>query len=414
MSTSDPKIHILGIGDDGVEGLTTRARQLVQRAELIFGAEHTLALVAEAPGEKIAVGADLEQIVRRIENDAGRRIAVLATGDPLFYGVARYLCNALGKDRFEVIPHVSSMQLAFARVKESWDEAYLTNLGSRSLEEVIDRIRVAEKVGMFTSDASPPSVVARELLDRQLDYFTTYVCENLGSPDERVTHAELADVANMEFAPLNVMILLRKPGVPDRPTKGHAHRLFGNPDELFVQSKPNRELLTPAEVRAVALAQLDLRPNSVVWDIGAGTGSVAIEAAQLVPTARVFAVEQNLEDYRLMLRNIERFRVANVHAVHGRAPDVLEEVPDPDGVFLGGIGRETGRLLDYALSRLTRGGRVVVNVGSIDQLAGAHEVLRRGTGDADVWMLQVARGTHQFEQVRFDAARISFLLGARK
>ena len=119
---------------------------------------------------------------------------VLVSGDPLFYGLARYLCEKLGKDRFVVVPHVSSMQLAFARVKESWEEAYLSNLANRPLEQVIEQIRVAERVGLFTSEDCPPSKVVQALLDRRIDYFWGYVCENLGSPDERLTRGSLKEL----------------------------------------------------------------------------------------------------------------------------------------------------------------------------------------------------------------------------
>ncbi len=105
---------------------------------------------------------------------------LISSGDPLFYGVARYLCDRLGKDVFEVVPHVSSMQLAFARIKESWEDAYLTNLAGRPIEAVIDRIRTAEKIGLFSSEECPPARLARELLERGIDYFRAYVCENLG------------------------------------------------------------------------------------------------------------------------------------------------------------------------------------------------------------------------------------------
>src|SRR5262249_13444786 len=151
---------------------------------------------------------DLQEVVRTLEANLGRkRMVVVAGGDPLFYGVARYLCDRLGKDRFEVLPHVSSMQLAFARIKESWEEAYLTNLATHPLETVLDRIRTAETVGLFTSEAEGPTQVARTLLASGLDYFRAYVCENLGGPDERVTQGELGDIQGMEFSPLNVLIL---------------------------------------------------------------------------------------------------------------------------------------------------------------------------------------------------------------
>src|SRR5438876_1362971 len=165
-------------------------------------------------------------------------MVVVASGDPLFYGVARYLCDRLGKDHFEVLPHVSSMQLAFARIKESWEEAYLTNLATHSLESVLDRIRTAETVGLFTSEDEDPPSIALQLLERGLDYFRAFVCENLGAPDERVTQGDLAEIAEMEFAPLNVMILKRKPGRPDQPRTPAGFRRFGNPDDVFTQSRP--------------------------------------------------------------------------------------------------------------------------------------------------------------------------------
>src|SRR5262245_55160415 len=151
------KVQIIGIGDDGVEGLTAAARQLVEKAEVLIGARQSLAAVAESRAEKLEIGGDWDAVLRKIEASASRRVVVLATGDPLFYGTARYLCDKLGKERFEVTPHVSSMQLAFARVKESWDDAYLTNLATQPLELVVEKARTAAKVGVFTTEAAPPS-----------------------------------------------------------------------------------------------------------------------------------------------------------------------------------------------------------------------------------------------------------------
>src|SRR5947209_8541339 len=145
------------------------------------------------------------------------------------------------------------MHVVFARVNESWEEAYLTNLATHSLKEVLDRIRIAEVVGLFTSEAHDPPAIARQLLSQGLDYFRAYVCENLGAPDERVTQGELTDIQTMEFAPLNVLILKRKPGRPDQPRTPVRFRRFGNPDDVFAQSQPKSGLITQAEVRAMAL-----------------------------------------------------------------------------------------------------------------------------------------------------------------
>ncbi len=194
------KIHIIGIGDDGLDGVTAQARKLIDEADLLLGAESTLKLLPKSAGKQRAtIGGNLDDAVQQIAKAGDKQIVVLASGDPLFYGVARYLCDKLGKERFEVVPHVSSMQLAFARVKESWEDAFLTNLATHSLESLIEKIRVADTVGLFTSDQHPPSAVAQALLDQRIDYFTGYVCENLGSPDERVTQGSMNELIAREI-----------------------------------------------------------------------------------------------------------------------------------------------------------------------------------------------------------------------
>ncbi|HTM55968.1 MAG TPA: precorrin-6y C5,15-methyltransferase (decarboxylating) subunit CbiE [Pirellulales bacterium] len=404
------KIHIIGIGDDGLDGVVSPARQLIEQAQLVIGAEATLAQLPRLSADKLVVGNNLDQVIERLSRSGSERVVVLASGDPLFYGVARYLCDKLGKDRFEVVPHVSSMQLAFARVKESWEEAFLTNLASRPLDQAIEKVRIAAKVGLFTTDEAPPRAVARALLDRRIDYFSAYVCENLGSPDERVTQGELSEIAAQDFSPLNVMILVRRPNVPDRPSEAIGRRLFGNPDEAFLQSKPKQGLLTPAEVRSLALAEMDLGPTSVVWDIGAGSGSVAIEAAQIAAGGTVYAVEMDAEDYQLIIANAERFGVANLTGVLGRAPEAWKDLPDPDAIFVGGSGREISHVVELAYARLRPGGRLLASVGSLESLSAVHQALKRAANDVNVWMLNIARGTHQLERVRFEALNPTFLL----
>jgi len=408
------KVHIIGIGEDGLDGISEPARKLVMDADLLIGENHTLALVPQTPGERLVVGTSLEVAAERIEASPERKVVVLAVGDPLFYGVARYLCNRLGKDRFEVVPHVSSMQLAFARVKESWEEAFLTNLATHDVRTVLEQVRSAEKVGLFTSEANPPSDVASALLERKIDYFSAYVCENLGSPDERVTQGELGEIARQDFAPLNVMILVRKPEVPDRPSEMIGRRLFGNPDEAFLQTKPKRGLLTPGEIRAMALAEMDLGPASIVWDIGAGSGSVAIEAAQIASDGTVYAIEMDPEDHQLIIQNAKRFGVANLVPVLGRAPEAWEDLPQPDSVFVGGSGRGISRLVDAAYGKLREGGRLVATMGSIDNVAEVHQVLRRRCPHVKVWMVNLARGYHQMDRVRFESLNPTFLVAVVK
>ena len=409
------KIPIVGVGPDGLDGLTARSREVLLAAEVVFGSEAALRLLPELTAERVRVGTDLPEVAERLRAGLGvKRQVVAAIGDPLFYGTARYLCDKVGADSFEVVPHVSSMQLAFARLKESWEEAYLTDLSAKKLDDVIDKIRGAETVGLFTSEASPPNRVARELLARGIDYFRASVCENLGGRDERVTQGELSEIQDLRFDPLNIMILRRKPDRPDAPRRTAKLARFGNPDEIFAQSRPKTGLITQAEVRAVALAQLDLRVGDVAWDVGAGSGSVAIEMAQLTDPGVVYAIEQDSADYHLIVANAEQFGVPNVKPVFGQAPAVFAGLPAPDAVFVGGNGGEVARLLEGAFVALRPGGRLVANVGTLEMITTTYQVLKRLAPTVDVLLMNLARGVEQLESLRFEAINPSVILRVRK
>lgn len=419
------RIPVIGVGPDGLAGLTARARDLLLGADVVFGSDATLRLLPELTADRARIGDDLPAAVEAVRATLGkRRAALVATGDPLFYGTARYLCAKVGAEHFEVLPHVSSMQLAFARIKESWEDAYLSDLSTKPLADVLDRVRTAETVGLFTTDQYHPGRVAAELLGRGIDYFAAWVCENLGGKDERITRGDLSDLREMRFDPLNILILKRKPGVPDRPRPA-ALRRFGNPDEVFAQTRPKTGLITQAEVRAVALGQLDLHPGDVFWDVGAGSGSVAIEAAGLVAPGPAYAIEQDPADYHLIVANAGQFGVGNVRPVFGSAPAVFDGLPAPDAVFVGGNGGEVARLLEACWAALRPGGRLVTNIGTLEMLTATYAVLKRlastqraagveGSVGVEVLMVNLSRGVEQLEALRFEAVNPTFLLRARK
>lgn len=409
------KIPVIGIGPDGTAGLSARTRDTLASAELVFGSDAALRLLPELPAERVPIGSDLPAAVEKLRAQLGKkRIAVVASGDPLFYGTARYLCEKVGPEHFEVVPHVSSMQLAFARIKETWEEAYLTDLAARPLDDVLDKIRTAETVGLFTTEQANPARVARELLARGIDYFTAWVCENLGGRDERITRGELTDIRDMKFDPLNILILKRKAGRPDRQREGAKLRRFGNPDDVFAQTRPKTGLITQAEVRAVALAQLDLHPGDVFWDVGAGSGSVAIEAAALVSPGPSYAIEQDSADYHLIVANAGAFGVSNVRPVFGTAPEVFAGLPPPDAIFVGGNGGEVARLMEACYAALRPGGRLVTNVGTLEMLSATYAALKRLGGRVEVLLMNISRGVEQLESLRFEAINPTVLLRVEK
>lgn len=410
-----PKIAVIGIGDDGIDAVSPAARERILGAELLLGSERALALAPPAAkGDRQVLSGDLNELASQLESVGERRAAVLIFGDPMFYGLAKYVAERLGKERFEVLPHVSSMQLAFARVMESWDEAYLTNLAGRPLDAVVEKIRSAQKVGLFTTEEVGPQRIAATLLDRGIDYFTAYVCENLGARSETVTRGTLTEIAAQDFDPLNVMILIRQPDAPDRPRESIGQRLFGNPDEAFLQAKPKMDLLTPAEVRAIALAEMDIAAGSIVWDVGAGSGSVSVEAAQLAREGTVYSIEMDPEDYGLIRENAKKFGVSNVQPVLGKAPEAWAKLPDPDCVFIAGGGREVTRIAEEAYERLRPWGRLVIEVRSINHVAELYAALDARTHDVEVWMVNISRAAEQLGRLSFEALNPCFLLATAK
>lgn len=410
----DGRIQVVGIGDDGAASLTPYAREAIERADVLVGTPLLLDKVSFSNAQRRAIGSDLDEIKKVVRGLNGQRAVILVNGDPLFYGLARFLADSVGKDRLEVVPHVSSMQLAFARIKEPWDDAYLTNLATVPLDRVVETIRGSEHVGLFTTEAITPAVVAEALLDRRIDYFTAYVCENLGSPNERVTQGDLPTIRRSSFGPLNVMILIRHRGAADRPREMQHRRLFGNADDLFLQSRPKRGLLTPMEVRCVALAEMDLAPSSIVWDVGAGSGSLAIEAAAIVSTGKVFAIEMDAEDYGLMVENAKAFDCPSLIPVHGQAPDAWRDLPDPDAIFVGGTGRAVEELSEAAATRLQPSGRLVINVASLDSVVDVRRRLAGQGFELETRMIHVSRGVDSLGVLRMESLNPSFLLVGRR
>jgi precorrin-6Y C5,15-methyltransferase (decarboxylating) len=209
------------------------------------------------------------------------------------------------------------------------------------------------------------------------------------------------------------MILVRKAKAPEAVGQVGT-RLFGNPDECFLQSRPKRGLLTPAEVRSLALAELSLTPSSIMWDVGAGSGSVGLEAARIARDGKVYAIEMDPDDHALILENACRFGVANLEAVFGRAPEAWAPLPTPDAIYVGGSGRDVAMLVESAWERLASSGRLVTACNSIESLAAVHAFLRARSADAAYWMINIARGYEQLDRIRFESINPVFLIAATK
>ena len=398
------KCRILGVLDDGVASLGAQARQHLWHADLVIGAARTLHLFAKEIAAH-AVQRDLTGVlsqvpewIRAAQAD-NQRVVVLATGDPLCHGIAAYLASRLCIEAIEVLPNVSTLQLACARLGLPWQEMKFASVHSKDAGEwqagaapdhglyaLLRDIRQHDRLAVLTSPFNTPDRIARMLVTEHLDSeWEMAVAERLCQPEERVVSGvSIAEAAQMQFADPNVLLLWR--------TRQRAPQvLFGLPDASFEQRHPEKGLITKNEVRAVSLARMQLRADSVVWDIGAGSGSVGLEAARLCRNGHVYAIEKNEDDVAIVQRNRLAMGISNHSLLHGKAPQGLQDWADPDAVFVGGSGGELAELIALILKRLKAQGWLVMNFVTLENLAAAVEALKANGATWDVLQLQAAR-----------------------
>jgi precorrin-6B C5,15-methyltransferase / cobalt-precorrin-6B C5,C15-methyltransferase len=362
-------IHVIGIGLDGADGLTDGVRHLVLAATLLVGSARHLAYFPTLECDRIILGnftAAIDEIRRRIALDA--TIVILVSGDPLFFGLGRLLLESLPKQDLTFHPHLSSISLAFNRIKMPWQDAKVISAHGRSFDELTSALQQGvKKIAVLTDNQHSPSAIAR--LIQSLDLPATYdfwVCENLGSLDERVRYYSQSEVLNKTFDPLNVAVLLRceQKAELDLDTLP----MFGIPDRYFISFSDRPGLMTKREVRILVLAELSLNPGQIIWDIGAGTGSVSIEIGRLVPTSIVYAIEKTSAGAALIAQNCQRFQVTNVISTQGNAPEILEPLPAPHRVFIGGSGGSLGKILQVCSAKLAPNGAIVLALATLEHL----------------------------------------------
>jgi precorrin-6Y C5,15-methyltransferase (decarboxylating) len=423
---------VVGIGHDGPAGLSAEARAHVAAARVLAGGRRHLGFFPESQGEKVVIDADLEAVVARLrERYAVAKTVVLASGDPLFYGIGSVLLRAFPREDLMFLPQVSSVQLAFARLKETWHDARVVSLHGRPLEALRPAVEAREaKIALLTDGTNHPAAIAAFLRGHgAAEDYALWVCENLGGADERVSRHAPARMGEEAFSPLNVVVLVREPGVgrisnPSdcdedgleiRPTSpAQDVPLLGIPESALLHRAGPRGLITRREVRLLALCYLELRPDDVLWDVGAGSGSVSIEAARLSPALRAFAVERDDEAFRQLGENVTRLGAGGVRAVHAEAPDGLADLPDPDAVFVGGSGGRLLEILETAVRRLKPGGRIVLNCITLENLARAWDGLREQGLEPEATSVQLAHSRPLGRLHSLEPESLIFVVRARK
>ena len=356
------RLFLIGVG---CQGLTREQTGMLARCDLIVGDSRHLPLAQGMAGAKCPISPLAPALAGIRQTLANGDVGVLASGDPLFFGIGRRLLKEFGSESLVILPALSTMQEACARFHLPWDDMALLSLHGRKTLHVPGLLLAREKTFAFTDRRNTPARLARQLIDYLelieaddlLSHCRMHVAENLGSAEERLFSGPLAEAANQDFSELNVLIITR-PGLTEENLP-----LFGLGEEEIVHS---RGLITKDEVRAVTLHALRLPSTGVLWDLGAGSGSISVAAARMHPGLTVFAVDHTAEAFANVQRNIRRFGCYNIIPIQGEAPAVLSNLPDPDRVFIGGSGGRLAEMIGQAAHRLPAGGRMVVN-GVIEQ-----------------------------------------------
>ncbi|GAB4567679.1 MAG: bifunctional cobalt-precorrin-7 (C(5))-methyltransferase/cobalt-precorrin-6B (C(15))-methyltransferase [Geothermobacteraceae bacterium] len=400
------RIYVVGAGVAGQEGFSRQALELISSADLLIGGERQLALFPDFKGQTLTVGSNLPEVIEALNNRTGRTV-VLASGDPLFFGIGRYLLRNLPEEEFEFIPNVSSVQYAFAKIRQPWDDAVFVSTHGRPLKAAVDRIVANDKAAVLTDERNDPAAIARELIDRGREGYACWLCENLGGEDERIVETDVRGLLEIKAAPLNVLILVKQ-----FEGEGKDRRSWlGIPDDEFATVK---KLITKQEVRVITLAKLQLCRDMILWDIGAGSGSVSIEADHLLPEGKIFAIERNPECRDFIRQNLQTFQTRNVTLVEGDAPECLEDLPDPDRVFIGGSGGHLWEILETADRRLPPDGRIVLNAITLDTLTAANEFFANAGYEVEVTTVNIARTRPLTEYKMFEAFNPVYILAAVK
>jgi precorrin-6Y C5,15-methyltransferase (decarboxylating) len=365
-------LAVVGIGEDGIEGLTPAARRLIAQAAFIVGGKRHLALAGPLKAETMIWPSPIENALDAIEAHRGRPVCVLASGDPFFFGIGAMLMRRFTVDEMTSVPAPSAFALAASRLGWSQQDCALLTLHGRPLEAIIPHLHLGARIVALSWDDATPGKLAALLTARGMGRSRITICEAMGGLSERIRTTEAQEFVLDNFAALNTIAL---EVVSERGARVLA-RTAGLPDEWFEHDGQ----ITKREIRAITLSLLAPRRGDLLWDVGSGSGSVAIEWMLADPANRAVAIEVRHDRAERIARNALSFGVPGLSVVTGEAPHVFADLTPPDSIFIGG-GASAPGMIERALSALAPGGRLVVNAVTLETQAACVDWRARWGGE---------------------------------
>ncbi|MEL7083698.1 MAG: precorrin-6y C5,15-methyltransferase (decarboxylating) subunit CbiE [Cyanobacteria bacterium J06597_1] len=373
------KLHVVGIGLDGLDGLSASVRSLLHTSPVIAGPKSHLDRVSLCSGHKLQLPRSVQEWPERLHPELHTSdVTLLATGDPLFFGIGRLLTQHFSSEQLQFYPHLSCIQLACNRLHIPHQTLTTISIHGRSLDGLIAALKQGRSpIAVLTDTHHSPGAIAHLLAQLQFPVrYQLSVCSQLGGPDERIDTyppSQLDELQSSQFASPNIAILQQASNDELNPSN---LPVLGIPDYQFLTFPDRPGLITKQEIRTLSLSLLQLPASGIIWDVGAGTGSVAVEIARLVPKATIYAVEKDAVGLDLIAANARRFHTPNIRAISGVAPAALESLPTPNRVFIGGGGQSLADILKLCTQRLQPGGLIVGNFATLESCTLAHNYFK--------------------------------------
>jgi precorrin-6Y C5,15-methyltransferase (decarboxylating) len=350
-------LSVVGIGEDGLSELSAVARSLVERAEVVFGGKRHLAMLCDEPQEKISWSVPITASVDEILQRRGKSVCVLASGDPMCFGIGVTLTRKIPVSEMTIIPAPSSFSLACARLGWPLTEVETLSLNGRPIALIQTAIYPQARLLILSQGKETPAIVADILTKRGFGSSKITVLERMGGSEERIISGTAASWAITDLADLNTIAVEcnADKGIVPLP------RLSGLPDDAYHHDGQ----LTKREVRAITLSSLAPTPGQLLWDVGAGCGSIGIEWMRSHPRCRAIAIEQNSTRVQYIADNATALGTPELQIIAGSSPIVLKDLPQPDAIFIGG-GATTEGVFEVCWEALREGGRLVANAVTIE------------------------------------------------
>ncbi|MCP3966090.1 MAG: precorrin-6y C5,15-methyltransferase (decarboxylating) subunit CbiE [Lentisphaerae bacterium] len=393
--TKHGHLYIIGCGLAD-EPLSRKAADIIENADIIAGGKRLLEFCAPTDKDQVLIGAKASETARELVKQAKtKQVVILASGDPLYYGIGATVSKIAPPGSFTVLPHITAFQAAFARLGISWSNAKLFSLHGNTQVIPWRKFLSTDKAVIYCDNKLP----AHKLASRLLEYFPAAstrraaAFENLGRPDEKFVLGTLGDINNTEFGSLSLLILVSVENCSELPELP-----LGLEDSIY---EHENNLITHPEVRVVILSKLRLK-SGIMWDLGAASGSIGLEAAGLCSNLRAFSVEKASDRVAHIKQNIKTSGVSKLKVVEGNILDKIPELPSPDFVFIGGGGKDIKEIVETAWKELNSGGRLVVSAITLETVAALSKLLSENRVEAVSLAVSRAKSVGELNMMKAD------------